>query len=250
MKVITGAEEYYLKGNNEGVIVVHGYTGTPAEMRPLADYVHEQGYTVLGVRLKGHGTDYKELETTTWEEWYSSLTEGIERLSKDCDKIYVVGLSMGALLTLKAATEFPVEKIVVMAPPIFVCDWRASYAWFFKYFIKTLKKHKKIYPAGEKYDLSYDVLPAKPLPSLFKLAKLCREKYISKINIPTLIVQSQVEHTVKPKSAQFVYDHLKPKLRKLIWVYNSSHIVTLDNDRKMIFEDVVKFLKENIHEKS
>ncbi|MBR2071216.1 MAG: carboxylesterase, partial [Phascolarctobacterium sp.] len=83
MEIIQGAEEFLLKGTNKkGVLVIHGYTGTPAEMRLLGDHLHQEGYTVLGVRLPGHGTTPEELNETQWQDWYAVAQEGFERLTK------------------------------------------------------------------------------------------------------------------------------------------------------------------------
>ena len=111
MKVIKGAEEFLLEGtNNKGVLLIHGYTGTPAEMRLLGDHLHQEGYTVLGVLLPGHGTKPENLNETKWQDWYAAAEEGFKRLEESCSEVMVAGLSMGGLLAIKVAAELPVSK--------------------------------------------------------------------------------------------------------------------------------------------
>ncbi len=244
MKVIEGAEEFFLAGSNgRGVLLIHGYTGTPAEMRLLGEHLQQEGYTVLGVRLPGHGTEPWALNEIQWPDWYDEVAKGFYRLQQCCSEVMVAGLSMGALLAMVAAARLPVSKAVFMAAPIFVQDWRAPLLPFLKYFIHYLKKKKRNYFTAEKYNLAYNVMPVKPLSSLFALTALCKKKILPQITIPCLIMQSTVEHTVKPSSASYIYEHLGSKYKKLVWYHRSGHILTLDVEREDIFQKISEFFR-------
>lgn len=245
MKVIQGAEEFYLQGeNNKGVLLIHGYTGTPAEMRLLGYHLQEQGYTVLGIRLPGHGTDPRELNETTWPMWYKEAEQGFDRLHSCCSRVMVAGLSMGALLAMALAAQKPVEKAAFLAAPMFVQDKRAPLLPFLKYFIRYLKKKKRSYFVADKYNLAYDVMPVKPLSSLFALVKLCKERLLPQITVPCLILQSKKEHTVQPRSARYIYDKLQSKDKKLVWFEHSGHILTLDVEREQVFKEIAAFFEK------
>lgn len=244
MERFSGTEEFFFKGSKQGVVLVHGYTGAPGEMRLLGEYLQRQGLTVLGVRLPGHGTTPQDLNKTTWQDWYSSVSEGVRRLSECCDRVDIVGLSMGGLLAIKAAAELPVDKAVILAAPIYVCDRRAPYLPLLRFFIRYLKKRQRKYNVPEEYNVCYRVMPVKPLSSLFQLVELCKKKYLAAIKIPCLIMQSKVEHTVKPASAQYIYDNLGTVDKKLVWYHHSGHILTLDNEREEVFQRIYKFLME------
>ena len=84
-------------------------------MRLLGEYLHQQGLTVLGVRLAGHGTTPQDLNETKWQDWYKAVSDGVYRLQAGCDRVSIVGLSMGGLLTIKAAAELPVAKAAILA---------------------------------------------------------------------------------------------------------------------------------------
>lgn len=244
MKVIEGAEEFFLAGENgQGVLLIHGYTGTPAEMRLLGEHLQREGYTVLGVRLPGHGTEPWALNEVRWPDWYDEVEQGFYRLQKFCSKVMVAGLSMGGLLAMVAAARLPVAKAVFLAAPVYVQDWRAPLLPLLKYFIHYLKKKKRNYFTADKYNLAYNVMPVKPLSSLFALTELCKKEILPQITIPCLIMQSTVEHTVKPSSASYIYEHLGSSRKELVWYHRSGHIMTLDVEREDIFQKISEFFR-------
>ena len=120
--LIAGGESFFIKGGSSGVLLIHGFTGLPAELFLLGEFLNRQGFTVLCMRLAGHGTDENDLMRTTKGDWFNSVLDGLAILRGACDEIFVVGHSMGGLLTLKLASERDVAKIVTLAAPIFIDD--------------------------------------------------------------------------------------------------------------------------------
>lgn len=245
MQVMEGAESFLLQGNNDkAVLLLHGYTGAPSEMRPLGDYLHALGYTVLCVRLPGHGTSVSDLETTTAHDWYEAAKCACEDLLAKFSSVYVAGLSMGGLLAIKLAASLPVQKAAFISAPIYVQDKRAPFLPFLRYFIHYLPKRKKNYHEMARYCLSYNKMPTKPLTSLFKLLKECKERLLARIKIPCLVLQSKIEHTVQPKSAQYIYDKLSSAQKKLVWFEHSGHILTLDCEHQHVFREIANFFAQ------
>lgn len=246
MQVIDGAKTFLLEGSNrKAVLLIHGYTGTPSEMLPLGNYLNQLGYTVLCRRLPGHGTSVGDLERTTAEDWYSAAKDACEGLLERYEDVYVAGLSMGGLLAIKLAALLPVKKAAFISTPIFVQDKRAPLLPLLRFFIHYLPKFKKNYHELDKYCISYDRMPTKPLMSLFALLKECKEKLLGRINIPCLVLQSKVEHTVKPKSAEYIYDNLRTAVKKLVWFKRSGHILTLDVEHEQVFCEIASFFEES-----
>lgn len=284
------ADAFFLRGNNDaGVLLVHGYTGSPAEMRLLGNYLNEKGgYTVLGVRLAGHGTTVEELEQTVWQDWYKAVDEGVKELHKICDHIYVAGQSMGGLLAIKAAAEFSaqnifavraeqnnaassaekelrdssqkksagaplIEKVALLATPIFLKDKRVPFVKILRFFIPRVHTGQQTYDVPQKYMQGYPEMPTKPIPSLLELIKLCKEDYLKKITAPTLIVQGEADHTVNPKSANYIYENLSnvPKQqKKILWLPKSRHVVTLGEEREKVFAACLEFFAKGLEETS
>lgn len=245
MQVMKGAESFLLEGNNNrAVLLLHGYTGAPSEMRPLGDYLHALGYTVLCVRLPGHGTSVSDLEATTAHDWYEAAKCACEDLLAKFSSVYIAGLSMGGLLAIKLAASLPVKKAAFISAPIYVQDKRAPFLPLLRFFIHYLPKRKKNYHEMSKFCLSYTKMPTKPLTSLFTLLKECKEKLLGKIKIPCLVLQSKIEHTVQPKSAQYIYDKLASAQKKLVWFERSGHILTLDCEHEQVFDEIGKFFAD------
>lgn len=239
-----GAETFSLQGNNgRAVLLLHGYTGTTAEMRPLGDYLHSLGYTVLCPRLPGHGTTVDDLEQTTADEWLATAYAACDELLAEYGEVYVAGLSMGGLLTMALAAARPVRKAALLSAPIYVCDKRVPFLPLLRYFIRYLPKRKRNYHEMGKYCQAYTRMPTKPLTSLFALVKRCKKQLLPQITIPCLILQSTVEHTVNSKSASYIYEHLgtPPDKKQLLWLERSGHILTLDCERETVFAAVGSF---------
>lgn len=242
MTILAGAEPFFLPGGERGVIVVHGFTGSPSEMRPLGEYLQTQGYTVLGPRLSGHGTNVNELSATRWLDWYRSIQDAYHLLQGCCQQISVVGLSMGGLLALKLGLEYPVAKVVSLSAPIFIADKRLPLLPLYRSFRKYTPKTRRHYDAGDEYSIGYDQFPLASLSSMLELIKHVA-KQLPQLTVPLLVAQSRSEHTVLPQSGQYIIDHAGSREKELIWLERSGHIVTLDIERDMLFARITAFLQ-------
>lgn len=239
-----GAQPFFFEGNREGVLLVHGYTGAPGEMRLLGEYLNRFGFTVMGVLLPGHGTKPEDLNNKLFSDWFGEVEKGVTHLKSICEKVYVVGLSMGGLLTIKAAAELNIDKAVIISAPIYVQDKRQPFYPFLKHFIKYLPKAQKHYDVPDEYLAHYHVMPVKPIGEIFDFINKCQKGFIRKIRIPCLVMQSKKEHTVRPDSAQYIFDRLSSKRKKLIWYEKSGHILTLDKEHNDVFDKIRRFLTE------
>ena len=242
MSILAGAEPFFLPGGDHGVIVVHGFTGSPSEMRPLGEYLQAQGFTVLGPRLCGHGTCVQELNQTKWPQWYTSVEDAFFLLRGVCRTVSVVGLSMGGLMALKLGTEYPVARVVTLSAPIYINDKRLAYLPLIRLFRRYSPKRRRRYNAGDQYSVGYDQFPLAAVSSLLELIKHISQQ-LPQLKVPLLVVQSRNEHTVIPQSAQYIYDRAGSREKELLWLDKSGHVVTLDVERYMLFEKITAFLR-------
>ena len=241
MAVIKGAEPFLLPGGKRGVLLTHGFTGSPSEMRLLGQCLQARGFTVLAPRLSGHGSTVAEMAQTAWPHWYAAVEDGYHLLSGLCDEIYPVGLSMGGLLSLKLASEYKVNKIAVLSTPIHIADKRLSLLPLYSKFRGFVPKRRKRMNIDPIYSVCYNAIPLKSLNSLLQLIKTM-EEVLPRITVPALIMQSKAEHTVVPDSAQYIYDRLPNPDKRLIWLEHSGHIVTLDMEREKVFNILAEWL--------
>lgn len=242
--ILKGAEPFLLPGSRKGVLLIHGFTGSPSEMVILGNELYKQGYTVLGVRLTGHGTSVEEMAITDWHEWYHSACDGWHLLRGICDEISVIGLSMGALLAMRLAVEFPVKKAVALSAPIFIANERNLR------FLPPLerstgkyqRKNRRFLPElAKRYNVSYNKMPLVAVHQLLDVIESTKQ-LLPKLKCPILIVQSENDHTVNPKSGQYIYDHVGSEDKKLFRLELSGHLVTLDIEHDKLFGEIKRFL--------
>lgn len=248
MAIMHGAEGYFLKNGDKGVLLIHGYTGSPAELRLLGDFLYEHGFSVFGVRLAGHGTSPEDLNRTEWPDWYATVTEARAELAGYCSEVNVIGLSMGALLAMKAAAEPTVSKAVFLAAPVYVYDKRMAFVGVVKHFWPWIRKKKRNYAVDPQYNIAYDVMPLKALHSLKKLIEHCVRDVMPKIEVPCLVMQSRQDGTVRPESAELIYRKIGSAKKELVWIENTGHIMTLGENREEVFKKILYFLKEREHD--
>lgn len=241
------ARPFDYEGGEEGCLLVHGFTGTPAHMRLLGESLHKAGYTVKGILLKGHGTRIEDMEKVTWQDWLQDAVAGYEALRNICSKVYVMGLSMGGVLSLLLAEQYPVDKVVPIAAPVRIRDRKAYGAPILKYFQKFKKWGENggtpVMEEFTEYKLGYDGFAVEAVSHLLKLMKMA-EKNLRQINCPTLVVQSKMDETVNPVSAQIIYDRVSASQKEILWLDRSKHVCTIGPEREVMHKKIHEFLQE------
>ena len=243
--MIKGGESFFIKGGSSGVLLIHGFTGLPAELFLLGEFFNREGFTVLCMRLAGHGTDEDNLMRTTRDDWFNSALDGLAILRGACDKIYVVGHSMGGLLTLKLSAECNIEKIVTLAAPIFIDDGMG---------LKNLPPREFcgnaciVQPRRKLFDVpqaANEVYKKTPLISVHELLDLINDvkNLLPKITAPILIMHGEDDHTAQPRSARYIMDNIGSKKKFVTIVANSGHLLPLDENRDFVFEEVLNFIR-------
>ena len=243
-KVVPGAEPFFFPGDSTACLLVHGFTGSPKEMRPLGDYLNRQGHTVLGVRLAGHATSPADMVRTRWEDWLLSIEDGLHLLRDAYSRVFLMGLSMGGMLSTIAAARFPVDALVMLSTPYELPhDWRMSLLPILGFFVPEIDKGESDWhnPENAKEHFSY---PKYPTPSIGELSKVVDEMRQAepRVKVPVLLVQSSGDGTVPADHAQRHYDNLGSGQKEILMVKNSGHIVTRDSEREAVFEKVKQFI--------
>lgn len=243
MATISGAESFSHDGGDIGVLVIHGFTGSPVSMRPWADHLAASGYTVRLPLLPGHGTTWKDMSLTRWTDWYATVERSLIELTKTCRHVYIMGLSMGGTLTLRLAEEHAdlVRGIVLVNPSVHTERKDAV-------LLPLLSKIIPSFP-GVSNDIkkpgidegAYDRFPLKCAHSLSELWKITKAD-ISKITCPTLLFHSKVDHVVEPSNAVWLISQLSDV--RGVTLENSYHVATLDYDAELIFAGSVTFIED------
>lgn len=233
------AKEFYYKGNNTGVLLIHGFTGTPSEVRLMGEFLRDKGYTVKGILLKGHGTTPQDMKKCGYRDWIKGAVEGYKSLKQECDEVFAVGLSMGGLLSLYLARNYDVRGIAALSAPIRIHGRLAALSFVERQFKTYILRN----PGKKNVNIiSYDKSPLVSVHNLFKLIRYVKAnlQYIQK---PVLIMQSYGDRTVSPMSANMIYNNIGSKDKSIIYLHKSGHIITCDNEKEQVFEEVYRFIK-------
>jgi carboxylesterase len=239
-----GAEAFAHDGGPVGVLVLHGFTGSPRTVRPWAEHLAAAGLTVSAPRLPGHGTTWQDLARTGWEDWYAAAERAFAALSDKCEQVFVAGLSMGACLALRLAqTQGPKVSGVVIVNPSLASDTPLFLlAPVLKHIVPSLHgiagDTKK--PGAE--EGGYKRVPvraAATLPAMWKVTVA----HLHEVTQPLLVYRSAVDHVVGPNSMKALRAALpEVEVRPL---GNSYHVATLDNDAPVIFDGTVEWINQH-----
>lgn len=241
LAIMRGAEPFLLPGGERGVLLIHGFTGAPAEMRLLGEYLHGRGFTVLGPRLAGHGSSPAEMAGTRWPHWYGDVEDGYHLLRGLCREVSVVGLSMGGLLALKLAAEHSVDRLAVVNAPIYLLDKRLPLLPFYRLFRNFQRQEKRRLAVNERYSVSYDYMPLSCVVSLLELIGNV-DGLLPSIFRPALLIQSRHDRTVRPESVLHIHSRLGSRDKKIVWLERSGHVATIDVEHERLFRYIDSFL--------
>jgi len=239
-----GAEPFLIPGGETGCLLIHGYTGTPFEMRMLGDFLAQAGYTVLAPRLSGHATQPEDMTRGRWQDWQASVEDGLNLL-KGCTKRQVVmGLSLGGVLALLTAARFPVSGVVSFsAPGVLPLDPRIK--WVPAIYPIYPMLHKGVpdwhNPDAAKDHKEYRNYPTRSLIELNKVVITMRAE-LDKVTAPVLFVQSHQDKVISPGCMDYLYEHVGSKNKSRMWVENSGHVVIREPEREKVFLEVKNFL--------
>ena len=231
-------------------LLIHGFTGTPKEMRWLGDYLHERGYTCLGVRLAGHATDPEDMIRSNWTDWTASVEDAYSLLRGVSDNILLMGLSMGGILSLLMSTRLDVKGIAAMSTPYKLPDDpRLRHIDWISKIVAYMPKSDEEPGAGWfdkeafKEHVSY---PQNPVRSIGQLNILLGEMRaaLPLVNVPVLLVHSKDDRYVQPENMELIFADLKNASDKTkLYITGSGHVVTRDAARRQVFESVLEFIQ-------
>lgn len=242
---LSTAEPFFLPGGKIGCLVIHGFTGTPKEMRWLAEYLNKKGFTVLGIRLAAHATKPEDMLRVRWWDWVASVEDGLNILSGCTKDQFVLGLSMGGILSLITAAHYKVKGAVAVSTPYSLpADPRLRFIKLLHWFMPKVSKGESDFrnKAAERIHVDY---PYYPTRSIIQLVDLVREMHdsIPRIKVPILLAQSHGDHGIPHDSMDTIYNSLKTKDKTKLWVEDSGHVVIREPDREIVFKASVDFIR-------
>jgi carboxylesterase len=242
--ILTGAEPFNHDGSDVGVLLCHGFTGTPQSMRPWGEYLANRGYTVRVPLLPGHGTTWQEMNRTGWQDWYSCVDTAFRELHQTCERVVVGGLSMGATLCLQLAQEHGprISGLVLVNPAVKFDDPRARLVPVLKYLMGSLEAVGNDVKKPGVTELAYTRTPLKAGHSqLIGWASVIRD--LPEVTQPVLLLRSTQDHVIPASSSALILSRISSHDVTEILLEDSYHVATIDNDAPRIFDESAKFIE-------
>jgi carboxylesterase len=234
------------KGANAeiGIILVHGFTGSPISMRPWGEYLHQRGYTISVPLLPGHGTDPADLNRVQWQQWPAKVEEELEWMLSLGKKVFIFGLSMGGGTTLNIATKRSKDLlgIVLVNPMMHVKFVPHQLAWVISRFQKMRDSVGDDIKKPGVTEHGYDSLPAIGVYQLLKMLSYTRKR-LHDVTVPVLLFHSKEDHTLPVTNTEIIMDGVGSIQKQRIDLVNSYHVATLDYDQEIIFENSRLFIE-------
>ncbi len=268
---------FFLKGNSDkAVLLIHGITGTPSEMRYQAKALNKAGFSVMCNTLPRHCSTLGELKKVTWQEIAAACENDLIRLNNDYRKVFAGGLSMGAVMSMHLAYKYPqrISGLIALAPTLFYDGWALHKGkalmdlvwhipvlrnmidiregWPYGLKDESLRSQIERFYKGalaKKFDNKVLLFgsPFFPLACLYQHHILARQvkNELPRINCPILIIHAKEDDMTSIKNAKYVYSHIGSKDKALIELTNSYHMVTIDLDKDRVAKEIIDFLNSH-----
>tara|TARA_R110002096_G_scaffold436051_2_gene666309 strand:+ start:55006 stop:55776 length:771 start_codon:yes stop_codon:yes gene_type:complete len=240
---------FALGDGSTGVLLLHGYSSSPAIVRPMGEYLADCGMRVVAPLLPGHGTSPQDLNKRTWRELADAAANELYALQAQCDHVFVGGLSMGGLLALHLGQRCTgIHGLIPMAAALYAKSAMRYLLPFVRHFVSTIPKSKD--PGISIEDLScapllwtYDRQALHFVAQLFALMEDV-QRNMHKLEQPLLIFQGEHDKTVPMKAAWEIAEKSSSRDTELVVLPHSGHCLTIDGERQQVFEKSAQWIRQ------
>lgn len=238
--IISGAESFYLQGSKEvGILLSHGFNGTPQSMEELGELFNSKGYTVSAPRLPAHGTHEDDLLTVSYREWIEEIKTAFNQLKRECTNVFIVGQSMGGTLALFLGSEIKnVSGIITINAAIKV-------PFYQQYKYKTsplfIAEGKPDIKDESVFEIAYENVSLHAIKQLLSLIDRTKEQ-LANVTCPLILLKSKIDNVVPPKSTDYIFNKVNSSYKKVISLDNSYHVASMDFDKEKIVKVTSNFI--------
>ena len=231
----SGTEPFAFEGGPAGILLLHGFTGNPASMRPLGEWLAARGHAVECPRYPGHGTQWRDLAGPRWQDWAEEAEAALDRLAARTTGVVACGLSMGGAMGLHLAAKRPDAIKAVVVVNGFLRDRRITLIPYIWRLVPAQKGVGNDINKEGQNELPYERIPAR---AIAHLARFLRQvaKELPSVRQPVVVFNSAQDHVVPKGTAQWLMGRLGSQEKELVELANSYHVATLDHDAELIFE--------------
>jgi len=247
--------------NGSAVLLFHGLTGSPFEMKKYGLFLYNLGFDVFCYAFPGHGENLNDLKSVTWKDWCGFAQDAYDGLRRNYDRFYLSGLCLGSDVALYLAeTNADVSGVVALSTLLFcdgpclpktLCLLPFGLNTILRYFytfpedesmgIKNEKTRKALARILGRTTLTLDNYPLCCIYETLRLSKVIR-KNLSRITAPVLVIHSALDNLASPKGARLVYDNVSSSVKRYVELEDSYHMILYDNEKAFVLKQVEAFL--------
>ena len=255
--------EFQDKRNKKAILLFHGLTGSPFEMRKYGDFLFKNGYDVFCYSFPGHGERISEIETVTWQDWCNFAQRKYHELRCNYDQFFVSGLCLGASMAVYLAEHNDdITGVIALSTTLFLDGFCIPWTiYLLPFALKTIIRFYYTFPEDDcfgvknertrkslakitaKADIGMDNYPLNCVDGLLKLSKDVR-KNLNKVHCPILCIHSKYDNLSSTKGAKVVLNGVSSKIKQYIELNDSYHMVLYDNEKDFVMASVKDFLSK------
>lgn len=250
-----GAEPYLFPGGKQACLIVHGFNSSTRENREMGRWLADQGFTALGIRLPGHATTPADMRRVRWTDWLAAVEDGFSLLKDSSEKVFIMGQSLGGVLTMTAASRYPFDGVIGISTPFGLLNgWQAQIARpgllkFISLFAKDIKK-PSLDDNASKTDMRAPENDLDPYPryvtrALAEVLELVGQMQagLPDITAPLLLIQGRHDAVVEKNAIQLFGERVASTRKETLWLENTGHVVTLSDEREIAFRAIAEFIR-------
>lgn len=237
---------FFFEGGSSGVLLLHGFTATPVEVRLIGQFLHERGYTVSGPLLPGHGTTVEEINACSWCDWVDHAERAYTELAARCERVFVGGESLGALLSLYLGSTHPeIAGLILYAPAVRLASRLVHLSPLFKFLVKRLPKKRAENDPDSAVNQRWNGYNVDPVPAVAQVLPLQRQvrRLLPLIEQPVIVFQGRLDTTLKHSGAEEIVAAVRSADKELVWLDGSSHCIVLDVEWEEAAEKTLAFIQ-------
>jgi carboxylesterase len=247
-----GGEPFFIdKGSEVAILLLHGFTNTPYQLRDLAEFLSSKNLTVYSPVLAGHGTSVEDLKKSTEHDWRDSAEKALLFLKQKAKSIIVIGNSFGGNLALHLAAKYnnPLTGVISLGAPIKMKYHKTILLRVYTYGL--IKKNYRI-PTRNYHTnygtkdgiISYPLIPMKSIRDFFRFIRADTVPLLKNIQSPTLLIHADADPVVHPKSLQKLHEKIGSHYKKVHWLHSNQHNVMKTNFKDEVFNKIYTFINE------
>ncbi len=231
--------------SEKGILLLHGFTGTPAEMKYLGERISRSGYSLYIPRYPGHGTSLEEMVLTESRDWYISAREALIELMNYCQEVYLVGMSMGGILSILLAREFPIKRIALLSVPASIKEksiYITPIVGIFKKILWRMDPTKGVScEEARSYHVCYNMgIPTRQSWQLLRLIRRAM-KNLPDVHADALLIQSKNDSIIPRNSIDSIYKRIGSMVKEKVLLERSDHAITIDFEKDIVADKIIEF---------